>query len=93
MEAARGRQGFEHREAIHVGHLHVQEDEVGIEAVDGGDRLGPGAGFADVLDPGLFFEEAADLTARGRLVVYDQDPHYLWKGTATVTSSPPSSQF
>ena len=77
VKTAGRRHRVEYREAVHVGHLHVEEDQVGIEAADGGERFGAGAGLGDALDFGLLFEEPADFAARGRLIIYDQDPHHV----------------
>src|SRR4051812_37675086 len=60
-------------EAVGAGHLHVEENEVGLQREN---RFGAGgavAGLADQFETGFFLEERAEPLAGEGLVVDDQD--------------------
>ena len=64
-------EGFEHVEAAHARHLHIEENEVGRVGVDSSDGLPAIATLRDDLDLRVFFEILQDESPCWRLVVYD----------------------
>ena len=62
----------ERGEAIHFGHLHVEEDERGPLFIDRRDRFTTVGAFADHLHVRVAREHTAYAPTRQRLVVHDQ---------------------
>ena len=54
---------------VHPRNLHVEEHELGLEALDGSDRLLPIRSLSHDLDVGLLLEQREDALTRHRLVV------------------------
>jgi len=71
-------------------HLHVEEDEVRAQRVDGGGGRRPARRLADALDPVVLGEHLAQPQPRDRLVVGDQraDLHARSCGTRKVAVKP-----
>jgi hypothetical protein len=63
---------LEHFEAVDLGHLDVEEDEVGVQLLDGFDAFEAVAAFLDDLDPGIVLEVFAD-DQTGEGFVVDED--------------------
>ena len=59
-------------QAVHPGHRQVEEDEVGLQCLGGGDRRGAVLGFADDIES-LLGEQRREGVPRQRMVVHDQD--------------------
>jgi hypothetical protein len=68
-----GADGLDNGESVARWHLDVEENEIGLEFLDGGDRGVATGGFADDLNIGLLTEKAQDFAASGRLVVDYED--------------------
>ena len=60
-----------HFEAVEAGHLDVEEQDVGRQALDDADRLEAVAGLRDHLDAAHLLEHVAQLFARELLIVDD----------------------
>src|SRR5262249_21908393 len=45
-----GRRGRQYRKTVHVGHLDVEEHEIGRETAQRGERVPPGRGLTDLAD-------------------------------------------
>ena len=60
-----------HLESGQPGHLHVEEDEVGLQPLDRVERLDAVAGLADHLDAPDLPEQVSQLVA-GQLLVVDE---------------------
>ena len=58
-------------EAVHARHLHVEEDEVGLRALDRLDGARSVGADGDDLDVGLHLEERLDAVASKLFVVHD----------------------
>src|SRR5262249_4572530 len=56
-------------------HLHVEEEQVRLQVLEGPARLRGAGRFADDLDLRVAAQEAAELVARQPLVVHDQRLH------------------
>ncbi len=69
-----GAKRFEHAEAVELGDLDVEEDEVGTERGDPLHGLEPVAALRDHLDLVVLGEQGTDPSPRQRLVVNDDDP-------------------
>ncbi len=76
----------EGRKPVHPGHRQVEEHEVGLQPVRGGDRLLTARRFPDDFEP-LLHEERGERASRQRVVVDDQDP----LGHAPLIGSPRSA--
>ena len=63
-----------HLEAGQPRHLHIEEHQVGLQAVDGLERLDAVAGLADHLDPADLSEQIPQLVARELLIVHENGP-------------------
>jgi hypothetical protein len=72
-----GANRFDDLEPVHLRHLDVQEDEIGGQIVDGGERLLAVAGLRDDLHVRLRRQQAGDPLSGQRLVVRDYDLHLL----------------
>jgi len=57
---------------VEIGHLDVQEDQVGPEACDSSQRLEPTGALTDDLDLGLSLKENPQTLTREALVVDDE---------------------
>jgi hypothetical protein len=66
--------GLDHLEPRHAGHLHVEEDEVGVQRAYGLHRLRTAGRLAHHVDSGGLAQVRAHLPPRRRLVVDDEDP-------------------
>jgi len=66
---------FQHLEAAHSGHLHVQKNQVGMQFLDEFDSLLSIASLAKNLDAGVRPEQTPQLGAGDTFVVYDQGFH------------------
>lgn len=64
-----GADGVDHGESVARRHLDVEENKIGLEFLDGGDRGVATGGFADDLDVGLLTKKALDFAARRSFVV------------------------
>jgi hypothetical protein len=62
-----------HAEAVDLRHLHVKQDEIGIERLDGFDRGLAVAAVAHTLELRIAPDQLAQSRARERLVVNDED--------------------
>ena len=80
---------MEHVEAGRVGQVHIQNQEVGDEALDRTERFVPVAGFGDFET--LAFETVAHQTADHLVVVDDEDPRRSRSGRDCFTRVPPAS--
>jgi len=58
VECVRFGNGAEDREAIHIGHLHIEKDEIGSECSESVDRLGARSGLGDCADLRVAVEKA-----------------------------------
>ena len=59
-------------EAVHFGHLHVEEDQVWLLALDGGDGGPAVAAFGNDLQIGFFLQQAAQALAGKGFIVAKQ---------------------
>jgi len=69
---------LENREAVHPGHPHVQQDDVGAGLADERHDLVAGVGFSDEQDVVLAVEDRANRVEHQAMVVHRQDleaPH------------------
>ena len=96
----RRRERPRHVEAVHAGHLHIEQDEIGTMVRDGRDGPLAAVGLRDHLDQGVLAEEAEQLAPRRSLVVDDEDPQRRLPanesdryGSDNVTSAPPPSRL
>ena len=64
-------------DAVHVGELDVEEDDVGPELLDQPERLAAVGGLGDDLDVLLVLEKVFDPFAEQRLVVRDDDRDFF----------------
>src|SRR5436190_22690765 len=82
-------QRLQHFEAVHPGHLHVQEHKLRLELPDGFHRGWPVAALAHDLRFSLRPQKCAQATPGERLVIYDQgsDSHRL-TGIAIDATAP-----
>lgn len=82
-------EGLEDGEAIELGHLDIEEDEVGLVLFDEGDGFATVAGFADDLEVRGGFEEGAEALAGERFVIDEDGPyfHAIWVLAGADTSS------
>ena len=71
-----GSHGGDDAEAVELGHLHVEEDEVGPVPLDRAHRFGAAGTGGDHLHVGLLAEQRRQPLARHRLIVRD-DRAYL----------------
>ena len=85
---ARGADGFDDFEAAGAGHLHVEKDEVRLQASDGVDRVGAGGALGDELQPVFRREQRAQPLAGQRLVVGDEDAHLAVRHATWKAASP-----
>ncbi len=97
-EVGHGCQLLQHLEAVAFGHLHVEEDDVGLERGDGGQRLCAGAALADDLYIAIAREQGDEVAARQRFVVDDQRTqggasfhHAVRYGSDIEASTPPGA--
>src|ERR1700722_19382887 len=67
-------------EAIHLWHLHVEEQEVRIALLYATHRIWAVASFSHDVDTWILAQEAKDFPARGNLVVGDEHPQ--WRNCA-----------
>src|SRR6266480_2528398 len=67
----------EQREAVHLGHLDVEEQQVGRRAPDGVECRAAVGAFSHDVNLGVVGEQRADGGARGRLVVHHEGPDPL----------------
>src|SRR5690606_14333557 len=72
---ARALQVADDLEAVHLGHLHVEENKVGMLPPDGRERLLAIGAFGGDLDVGFLLQQVAEAVAGQRLVVGNQDSH------------------
>src|SRR6266850_695398 len=88
----RGRELLQDAEAVAFGHLHVEEEERGLQLSHLRQRLVCVAGFADHCHFGKGHQERPDPLARERLVVRDDGADHLFpsRGILTTTSVPDS---
>jgi len=74
-EDSRGRKiGAEHLEKIEcvmVGHLNIQENQIGPDTADGCKSFGAGAAFADELDFTIALQEDGQAAPRQWFIVND----------------------
>jgi hypothetical protein len=70
-------QRLDEPEAVHLGHPHIEQHDVGPRAANQLGGLAPVRGGSDDLDVRVRGEEARELGARGGLVVGDEDAHAL----------------
>ena len=86
---------FDHVEPVAVAHLDVEQDHVGREGRDLGQRLGAGVGLADMLDIGDRLEQQLQPLQGERLVVDGQDAQQahaaISSGNSTRTWKLPSA--
>src|SRR5215207_2405067 len=78
----------EHAEAVHAGHLDVEEEEVGRPALDALDGLRAAAALAGHLDVRVFGQQVPDRAAGQRLVVHDERPQPLRLGAHAAAPRP-----
>jgi hypothetical protein len=91
-----GADGTQHTEAVQLGHLHVQEHQVGPPFADQAHGLGAIARFGHGSDRGLLLQQELHAFACQRFVVDDQYIHghihfVSRKGRTRVTTAPPSA--
>jgi hypothetical protein len=91
-----GADGGDHVEPVHLGHLHVEEYEIGLEVGDRLDRGSAVAAFGDDLDIVRASQLVADTAPSDRLVIDDErsNCHFgelVRRGMARVTITPPPS--
>lgn len=75
--AGSGAQAGEDFESGDVGQVDVEQDEVGVQGVDGAQCLAAAVCFADDGEVGECFEEAAVDGGDGEVVVHDEGAHGL----------------
>ena len=69
--------GFDHLEAVHLRHLHVEEHEIRLVIDDRRDGFFAVAALADDLDVRLARQQPGQPLPRERLIVHDQRPDFL----------------
>ena len=62
---------FDHLEAVHLRHLHVEEHQIGFVIHDGGDSFLAVAALRDDLDILLVGQQPGQPLARERFIVHD----------------------
>ncbi len=70
----RGAEALEHLEAVHAGHLDVEEHEIERLALGQGDAIGSGGGEQALV--ALVLEDHLQRLADARFIVYDQDARF-----------------
>ena len=92
-------QKFEHVEAVALGHLHIEEEQIWLVVSDHRRSVKAGATFGDDLNCGVEPQEDGKIASRERFVVDDDGGQldglifrahrgYSLKGTETDTSTP-----
>ena len=71
-------------EAVHVRHLDVEEDEIGILVVDGAERFGSVGALGDDFDVVVLGEQSAHALARELFVVNDCDADLVGIGNQSA---------
>src|ERR1044071_7186178 len=82
----------EHVEAVHAGHLYVEEEEVGRPSADLRDGLRAAAALVDEFDVGVFGGEVPDRAAGHGLVVHDERPNLPRLSAHSVKADPRPSR-
>ena len=77
-------QGLDDVEAVDIGHLHVEEDQVGILIVDGAQRFGAVRTLGNDLDVVVLSEERPHALARELFVVDDRDANLVRIGNQSA---------
>ena len=88
-----GEEPFGRFDAVEVGHLDVEEDDVGLEFACGGDRLCAVCCFADDFEVAFVLDDRPQSVADDCLVVGDEDPDqraHGREGNRARTRNPPS---
>jgi len=65
------------REAVHVRHADVEEDERGMQLIDGAERVPARRRAAEPAEAGGGGDDLADHVQEERLVVHTEDPDLL----------------
>ena len=91
----RRRELLHHFEPVEIGHLHVEQKQVRMRALNSCHRFPPIHRFANHLNLGIGSKEAQQLAARGRFVVHHKDAQSghavaACSGMRTDTVNPPS---
>jgi len=81
---ARGRHAFEHFEPVHVGHAHVEQDEVRLVLEHRCDRRAPARRLAHHLETIDLGEAQAESVARRPLVVDDEHTDHRGSRSAGI---------
>jgi hypothetical protein len=74
--------------AVHPGHAHVHQDDVGLQALDDLEGLVAVTGLADELEVGLGLEDHPEAHAQQLLVVDEHDRGAGHAGVAAVVAGP-----
>ena len=69
--------GFEDSETIHLRHLHIEKNEIGISFSDRGDSLFAICAFADDLNLVIVAQHSANEFPRERFILDDQSSNAL----------------
>src|SRR5690349_195695 len=60
---------LEQVKAVHFGHLHVQEEQIGAVTLDGAERFGAAGAFSDKLQARYFLSQQPNALTRQRFVI------------------------
>jgi hypothetical protein len=86
---------LDHGKAIDLGHLHIEEDEIGRERANGGDRRRPIPALSDDLDARLVPEQPQDPATGDRFIIDDHDTNAHGErrqGSSISAMTPPSAE-
>ena len=78
--AASGIEGAQQLESAHVRQSRVEQQQVGVAALDDVDGLGAAARFGDHIQVRPVVAQPMQLRAYGGLAVHDQRSHVFWSG-------------